>query len=93
MSSPTLSACRFPKRSLEDLLVDAARDFDVIRNASRPGPILVAAVDGKGVPMVKPDGARQTAHGSPRDNGQIAGEWPRWPQCLLRIHECAPWSR
>ena len=61
MSSPTLSACRFPKRSLEDLLVDAARDFDVIRNASRPGPILVAAVDGKGVPMVKPDGARPTA--------------------------------
>ena len=26
------------KRSLEDLLVDAARDFDVIRNASRRWP-------------------------------------------------------
>jgi len=32
-------------------------------SGTRPGagPILVAAVDGKGVPMVKPDGARPTA--------------------------------
>ena len=60
-----LTGLSVSKRSLEDLLVDAARDFDVFYQERVPapaaGPILVAAVDGKGVPMVKPDGARPTA--------------------------------
>jgi hypothetical protein len=33
-----LTGLSVSKRSLEDLLVDAARDFDVIRNASRRRP-------------------------------------------------------
>jgi hypothetical protein len=60
-----LTGLSVSKRSLEDLLVDAARDFDVFYQERVPapaaGPILVAAVDGKGVPMVKPEGARPTA--------------------------------
>lgn len=59
-----LTGLSVSKRSLEELLVDAARDFDVFYRERVPAPaagsILVAAVDGKGVPMVKPDGARPT---------------------------------
>ncbi|MBZ5626591.1 MAG: hypothetical protein LAQ69_49105 [Acidobacteriia bacterium] len=47
-----------PKRSLEEILPDAAQDFDAFyqqRSVATPvGSILVAAVDGKGIPMVKP---------------------------------------
>ena len=60
-----LTGLSVSKRSLEELLVDAARDFDVFYQERVPAPtagsILVAAVDGKGVPMVKPEGARPTA--------------------------------
>src|SRR5215469_4252341 len=59
-----LTGLSVSKRSLEELLVDAARDFDVFYQERVPAPtagsILVAAVDGKGVPMVKPDGAHPT---------------------------------
>ena len=60
-----LTGLSVSKRSLEELLVDAARDFDVFYQERVPAPtagsILVAAVDGKGVPMVKPERARPTA--------------------------------
>jgi hypothetical protein len=53
-----------PKRSAEAIAREAARDFDafyVQRTAPKPaaetGPILVAAVDCKGIPMVKPEKA------------------------------------
>lgn len=59
-----LTGLSVSKRSLEELLVDAARDFDVFYReriqAPAAGSILVAAVDGKGVPMVKSDGAQPT---------------------------------
>ena len=46
------------KGSLEQILPDAAQDFDAFypqRSVATPtGSILVAAVDGKGIPMVKP---------------------------------------
>jgi hypothetical protein len=54
------------KRSAEQILCDAARSFDDFyantknRQLPRPstlGSILVAAIDGKGVPMVKPEKA------------------------------------
>ena len=60
MASPTSPACRFRSAAWKTCWW-MRPETDVIRNASRPGPILVAAVDGKGVPMVKPDGARPTA--------------------------------
>src|ERR1700736_742008 len=50
------------KRSLEQILPDAARDFDAFYRQRSPesatGSILVVAVDGKGIPMVKPAGAQ-----------------------------------
>lgn len=52
------------KRSTEDVVADAAEDFDAFyaTRAAPPsaetGPILVGSVDCKGVPMVKPEGAR-----------------------------------
>jgi hypothetical protein len=50
-----------PKRSAEQIVREAAEDFDgfygsrVAPPASETGPILVAAVDCKGIPMVKPE--------------------------------------
>jgi protein-disulfide isomerase-like protein with CxxC motif len=60
-----LTGVSVSKRNLEEILPDAARDFDVFyQQRSVPtaaGSILVAAVDGKGIPMVKPCGAPPTA--------------------------------
>ena len=46
------------KRSLEQILPDAAQDFDAFYQQRPPdeatGSLLVAAVDGKGIPVVKP---------------------------------------
>jgi len=58
---------RIPKRSLEQVTEEASEDFEAFyarRRGARgksTGPILVAAVDGKGVPMVKKEGAKRTA--------------------------------
>ena len=53
-----LTGVAVSKRSLEEILPDAAQDFDAFyqqRSVATPaGSILVAAVDGKGIPMVKP---------------------------------------
>lgn len=52
---------RLSKRSVEDLVSDSAADFeDFYAARERPaseetGSILVASVDGKGIPMVKPE--------------------------------------
>ena len=56
-----LTGVAVSKRSLEEILPDAAQDFDAFYRQRSPEPatgsILVAAVDGKGIPMVKPVGA------------------------------------
>src|SRR6516162_2931954 len=56
-----LTGVSVSKRSLEEILPDAARDFDAFYRqrsvATAAGAILVAAVDAKGIPMVKPGGA------------------------------------
>jgi hypothetical protein len=53
-----LTGVAVSKRSLEEILPDTAQDFDAFyqqRSVATPsGSILVAAVDGKGIPMVKP---------------------------------------
>ena len=60
-----LTGVSVSKRSLEEILPDAAQDFDAFyrqRSAAlATGSMLVAAVDGKGIPMVKPSGAQPTA--------------------------------
>ena len=49
-----------PKRTAEQIVVDASVDFEsfytqrTLRLGSQSGPLLVASIDGKGVPMVKP---------------------------------------
>jgi hypothetical protein len=57
-----LTGVSVAKRSLEQILPDAAQDFDAFYRQRSPapasGPILVAAVDCKGIPMVKPPGAQ-----------------------------------
>jgi hypothetical protein len=61
MVSPTSPACRFPSAAWKTCWW--MRPETLTSSGTRPGagPILVAAVDGKGVPIVKPDGARPTA--------------------------------
>lgn len=50
-----------PKRTAEQIVVGASVDFEsfytrrTLRLAPASGPLLVASVDGKGVPMVKPN--------------------------------------
>src|SRR6202051_5086720 len=55
-----LTGVSVSKRSLEQILPDAAQDFDAFYRQRSPAPatgtILVAAVDCKGIPMVKPPG-------------------------------------
>ena len=50
-----------PQRRLEELLPEAAQDFDAFYLERVPEPeagwILVGAVDGQGIPMLKPGGA------------------------------------
>jgi hypothetical protein len=55
-----------PKRSAEQMVQEAAADFDAFYAARRAvpgeqsGPMVVAAVDCKGIPMVKPEGAQRS---------------------------------
>lgn len=58
---------KIPKRSAEQILIDVAADFDVFyqrrsdaASALEEEEILVGAIDCKGIPMVKPDGATKT---------------------------------
>jgi hypothetical protein len=54
-----LTGVSVPKRSAEQIVRDAAQDFDAFyQQLRRPtpdsGPLLVAAIDCKGIPMIKP---------------------------------------
>jgi hypothetical protein len=59
------SGLSIPKRSVEEVMKDAARDFDTFYACRSPepssctAPILVAAVDGKGIPMFKNERAQR----------------------------------
>jgi hypothetical protein len=72
----TLQAQSTPdaKRSLEEILPDAARDCDAFYQqrsmATAAGSVLVAAVDGKGIPMVRPGGAQFKSTADQRPEGQ-----------------------
>ena len=69
-----LTGVSVSKRSLEQILPDAAQDFDAFYRQRSPEPatgsILVAAVDCKGIPMVKPPGAQPTSAADERAEGQ-----------------------
>ena len=80
------------KRSLEEILRDAARDFDAFYQQHAPesanGSILVAAVDGKGIPMVKAGGAEPTVR---LTKGQKANK--KRMATVAAVFTRAPWVR
>jgi hypothetical protein len=93
-----LTGVSVSKRSLEEILPDAARDFDAFYQqrlvTTAAGSILVAAVDGKGIPMVKPCGAQPRARltkGQKANKKRIATvatvftrtPWVRTPQQVI----------
>jgi hypothetical protein len=87
-----LTGVSVSKRSLEQILPDAAQDFDAFYRHRSPEPatgsILVAAVDCKGIPMVKPPGAQPT----PRlTKGQKANK--KRMATVAAVFTRAPWVR
>jgi hypothetical protein len=104
-----LTGVSVSKRSLEQILPDAAQDFDAFYRQRSPvpatGSILVAAVDCKGIPMVKPPGVQPTrrlSKGQKTNKKRMATvatvftrePWVRTPQqvveSLFRISSPAP---
>src|SRR6266851_1459061 len=87
-----LTGVSVSKRSLEQILPDAAQDFDAFYRQRSPEPatgtILVAAVDCKGIPMVKPPGAQPT----PRlTKGQKANK--KRMATVAAVFTRTPWMR
>src|SRR6266700_5458370 len=87
-----LTGVAVSKRSLEEILPDAAQDFNAFYRQRSPEPatgtILVAAVDCKGIPMVKPPGAQPT----PRlTKGQKANK--KRMATVAAVFTRAPWVR
>src|SRR5271169_7046827 len=87
-----LTGVSVPKRSLEEILRDAALDFDAFYQERAPEPadgsILVAAVDGKGIPMVKPGGAQPPVR---LTTGQKANR--KRMATVAAVFTRAPWVR
>ena len=87
-----LTGVSVSKRSLEEILPDAAPDFDAFYQqravATAAGAILVAAVDGKGIPMVKSGGAQPKAR---LTKGQKANKKRR--ATVATVFTRAPWVR
>ena len=83
-----------PKRSLEAIVQEAAQDFDAFYAERLPEPwqhtasILVVAVDGKGIPMVKPADAPRSAR---RTKGQKANR--KKMATVAAVFTRAPWVR
>src|SRR5450755_3386589 len=87
-----LTGVAVSKRSLEEILPDAAQDFDAFyrQRSVTPatGSILVAAVDCKGIPMVKPGGAQPTHR---LTKGQKANK--KRMATVATVFTRAPWVR
>jgi len=89
-----LTGVSVPKRSLEAVIVEAAEDVDAFYANRSPVPwtetatILVAAVDGKGIPMVKPGGATRVVR---RTRGQKANR--KRMATVAAVFTRAPWIR
>lgn len=83
-----------PLRSLEEIMQEAAQDFDAFYTARTPptstatSSILVAAVDGKGIPMMKPKGERRAVR---RTKGQKANR--KKMATVATVFTRAPWIR
>jgi hypothetical protein len=83
-----------PVRSLEEVIQEAAQDFDAFYAKRTPpastttGSILVAAVDGKGIPMIKPKGGQRPVR---RTKGQKANR--KKMATVATVFTRAPWIR
>jgi hypothetical protein len=89
-----LTGMSIPKRSLGAILQDVTQDFDAFY-AQRLAPpwqqtasILVAAIDGKGIPMVKPE---RVQHSARRRKGQKANR--KKMATVAAVFTRAPWVR
>jgi hypothetical protein len=87
-----LTGVAVSKRSLEEILPDAAQDFDAFYRQRSPetatGSILVAAVDCKGIPMVKPARAQPKSR---LTKGQKANK--KRMATVAAVFTRAPWVR
>jgi hypothetical protein len=87
-----LTGVAVPKRSLENLLRDAARDFDAFYQERIPEPatgsILVAAIDGKGIPMIQAEAAQPTVR---RSKGEKANR--KRMATVAAVFTRVPWVR
>ncbi len=87
-----LTGVSVSKRSLEEIVPDAARYFDAFYQqrsvSTAAGAILVAAVDCKGIPMVKPGGAQPKAR---LTKGQKANK--KRMATVATVFTRAPWVR
>jgi hypothetical protein len=87
-----LTGVSVSKRSLEEILPDAAQDFDAFYQqrsvATAAGSLLVAAVDGKGIPMVKPCAAQPRTR---LTKGQKANK--KRMATVATVFTRAPWVR
>jgi hypothetical protein len=87
-----LTGVSVSKGSLEQIVPDVAQDFDAFYRQRSPGPatgsILVAAVDCKGIPMVKPPGAQPTSR---LTKGQKANK--KRMATVATVFTRAPWVR
>jgi len=87
-----LTGVSVSKRSLEQILPDAAQDFDAFYRQRSPEPgtgsILVTAVDCKGIPMVKPAGAEPASRLA---KGQKANK--KRMATVAAVFTRAPWVR
>jgi hypothetical protein len=83
------------KRSLEQILPDAAQDFDAFYRQHAPEPatgtLLVAAVDCKGIPMVKPAGAQPPMRPMRLTKGQKTNK--KRMATVAAVFTRAPWVR
>jgi hypothetical protein len=87
-----LTGVSVSKRSLEEILPDAAQDFDAFyrQRSFQPatGSLLVASVDGKGIPMVKPVGVQPKLR---LTKGQKANK--KRMATVATVFTRAPWVR
>ena len=89
-----MTGMSIPKRSLEEIIPDAAQDFDAFYTQRLPEPwqqtasILVVALDGKGIPMVKPGVSPRSAR---RAKGQKANR--KKMATVAAVFTRAPWVR
>ena len=86
------SGIRVSKRTAELIVLEASADFDGFyaertkADYGEEGPILVAAIDSKGIPLVKPEGAVRTVRARKGEKRQkkrmstVAAVFSQWPE-------------